>query len=66
MFILFTAGNYDIFLNSHFISYFLFYFHRLYNNKKFNTVYSNIIVQGITIIAPVTSPNTDGINPGQY
>ncbi|CAI8613193.1 unnamed protein product [Vicia faba] len=24
---------------------------------------SNIIVQGITIIAPVTSPNTDGINP---
>lgn len=25
---------------------------------------SNILVQGITIIAPVTSPNTDGINPG--
>ncbi|KAF4383831.1 hypothetical protein F8388_023523 [Cannabis sativa] len=24
---------------------------------------SNIIVQGITILAPVTSPNTDGINP---
>ncbi|XP_010523770.1 PREDICTED: probable polygalacturonase isoform X2 [Tarenaya hassleriana] len=24
---------------------------------------SNIIVKGITIIAPVTSPNTDGINP---
>ncbi|KAE9460142.1 hypothetical protein C3L33_07940, partial [Rhododendron williamsianum] len=28
-------------------------------------VYSrNIIVQGVTILAPVTSPNTDGINPG--
>lgn len=25
---------------------------------------SNVIVQGITIIAPITSPNTDGINPG--
>ncbi|XP_073269763.1 probable polygalacturonase [Primulina huaijiensis] len=24
---------------------------------------SNIIIQGITILAPVTSPNTDGINP---
>ncbi|PQM37031.1 putative polygalacturonase [Prunus yedoensis var. nudiflora] len=24
---------------------------------------SNILVQGITIIAPITSPNTDGINP---
>ncbi|EXC35117.1 putative polygalacturonase [Morus notabilis] len=24
---------------------------------------SNILIQGITIIAPVTSPNTDGINP---
>ncbi|KAG9155870.1 hypothetical protein Leryth_004120 [Lithospermum erythrorhizon] len=24
---------------------------------------SNIIMQGITILAPVTSPNTDGINP---
>ncbi|KAG9132911.1 hypothetical protein Leryth_014840 [Lithospermum erythrorhizon] len=24
---------------------------------------SNVIVQGVTIIAPVTSPNTDGINP---
>uniref|UniRef100_A0A5B7BTP2 Putative polygalacturonase n=1 Tax=Davidia involucrata TaxID=16924 RepID=A0A5B7BTP2_DAVIN len=24
---------------------------------------SNVIVQGITILAPVTSPNTDGINP---
>ena len=27
-------------------------------------LYSNILVQGITIIAPVKSPNTDGINPG--
>ena len=26
---------------------------------------SNILVQGITILAPVTSPNTDGINPGK-
>ncbi|KAL8476816.1 hypothetical protein ACS0TY_029207 [Phlomoides rotata] len=25
---------------------------------------SIIIIQGITILAPVTSPNTDGINPG--
>lgn len=25
---------------------------------------SNIIVKGITITAPVKSPNTDGINPG--
>ncbi|XP_021808091.1 probable polygalacturonase [Prunus avium] len=24
---------------------------------------SNILVQGITVIAPITSPNTDGINP---
>ncbi|KAL1551942.1 putative polygalacturonase isoform X1 [Salvia divinorum] len=24
---------------------------------------SNVIVQGLTILAPVTSPNTDGINP---
>ncbi|XP_051128176.1 probable polygalacturonase isoform X2 [Andrographis paniculata] len=24
---------------------------------------SNIIIQGLTILAPVTSPNTDGINP---
>nr|GMD38063.1 probable polygalacturonase [Ipomoea batatas] len=24
---------------------------------------SNVIIQGLTIIAPVTSPNTDGINP---
>ncbi|EYU35105.1 hypothetical protein MIMGU_mgv1a005694mg [Erythranthe guttata] len=24
---------------------------------------SNIIIQGITILAPITSPNTDGINP---
>lgn len=27
---------------------------------------SNIIVQGLTILAPVTSPNTDGINPGKF
>lgn len=27
---------------------------------------SSVIVQGITILAPVTSPNTDGINPGEY
>jgi hypothetical protein len=27
---------------------------------------SNILVQGITILAPVTSPNTDGINPGKH
>ena len=26
---------------------------------------SNIIIQGITILAPVRSPNTDGINPGK-
>lgn len=25
---------------------------------------SNIIVKGITITAPIKSPNTDGINPG--
>lgn len=24
----------------------------------------DILIQGITIIAPITSPNTDGINPG--
>lgn len=28
------------------------------------TICSNVIVQGLTILAPVTSPNTDGINPG--
>lgn len=27
---------------------------------------SNVLVQGITILAPVTSPNTDGINPGKH
>ncbi|KAL2544220.1 Pectin lyase-like superfamily protein [Forsythia ovata] len=38
----------------------------LVNSPSWNVhpVYSsNIIVQGLTIIAPVTSPNTDGINP---
>ncbi|KAK9279547.1 hypothetical protein L1049_013226 [Liquidambar formosana] len=38
----------------------------LLNSPAWNVhpVYSsNIIVQGITIIAPITSPNTDGINP---
>ncbi|KAA8520865.1 hypothetical protein F0562_011538 [Nyssa sinensis] len=38
----------------------------LVNSPSWNVhpVYSsNVIVQGITIIAPVTSPNTDGINP---
>ncbi|XP_052192109.1 probable polygalacturonase isoform X2 [Diospyros lotus] len=38
----------------------------LLNSPSWNVhpVYSsNIIVQGITILAPVTSPNTDGINP---
>ncbi|KAJ7962440.1 Pectin lyase-like superfamily protein [Quillaja saponaria] len=33
-------------------------------NWNIHPVYSsNIVVQGITIIAPITSPNTDGINP---
>ncbi|EXB37302.1 putative polygalacturonase [Morus notabilis] len=33
-------------------------------NWNIHPVYcSNVIVQGITILAPVTSPNTDGINP---
>ncbi|KAK6158220.1 hypothetical protein DH2020_005534 [Rehmannia glutinosa] len=27
---------------------------------------SNVIVQGLTILAPVTVPNTDGINPGKF
>ncbi|KAL8554241.1 hypothetical protein ACS0TY_002443 [Phlomoides rotata] len=38
----------------------------LVNSPSWNVhpVYtSNIIIQGITILAPVTSPNTDGINP---
>jgi polygalacturonase len=38
----------------------------LLNSPSWNVhpVYSsNILIQGITIIAPVTSPNTDGINP---
>ncbi|KAK7274334.1 hypothetical protein RIF29_15418 [Crotalaria pallida] len=38
----------------------------LLNSPSWNVhpVYSsNIIVKGITIIAPITSPNTDGINP---
>ncbi|XP_061337833.1 probable polygalacturonase [Gastrolobium bilobum] len=38
----------------------------LVNSPSWNVhpVYSsNVIVQGITILAPVTSPNTDGINP---
>jgi len=28
-------------------------------------IFSNIIVKGLTILAPVDSPNTDGINPGK-
>lgn len=38
----------------------------LVNSPSWNVhpVYSsNVVVQGITILAPVTSPNTDGINP---
>ncbi|KAL0464836.1 UNVERIFIED_CONTAM: putative polygalacturonase [Sesamum latifolium] len=38
----------------------------LVNSPSWNVhpVYSsNVIVQGLTILAPVTSPNTDGINP---
>nr|QDK56796.1 polygalacturonase [Mangifera indica] len=38
----------------------------LINSPSWNihpTYCSNVIVQGITILAPVTSPNTDGINP---
>ncbi|KAI3449211.1 hypothetical protein Pfo_005876 [Paulownia fortunei] len=38
----------------------------LVNSPSWNVhpVYSsNIVIQGITILAPVTSPNTDGINP---
>ncbi|XAR54031.1 hypothetical protein NMG60_11029012, partial [Bertholletia excelsa] len=38
----------------------------LVNSPSWNVhpVYSsNVLVQGITIIAPVTSPNTDGVNP---
>lgn len=38
----------------------------LINSPSWNVhpVYSsNVVVQGITILAPVTSPNTDGINP---
>jgi polygalacturonase len=27
---------------------------------------SNVVVQGLTILAPVRSPNTDGINPGNH
>ncbi|XP_068305134.1 probable polygalacturonase [Pyrus communis] len=38
----------------------------LVNSPSWNVhpIYSsNVLVQGITILAPVTSPNTDGINP---
>ncbi|KAI8024828.1 putative polygalacturonase [Camellia lanceoleosa] len=38
----------------------------LLNSPAWNVhpVYSsNILIQGVTIIAPITSPNTDGINP---
>ncbi|XP_028233610.1 probable polygalacturonase isoform X1 [Glycine soja] len=38
----------------------------LVNSPSWNVhpIYSsNLVVQGITILAPVTSPNTDGINP---
>ncbi|KAJ8764877.1 hypothetical protein K2173_010342 [Erythroxylum novogranatense] len=38
----------------------------LINSPSWNVhpVYSsNVVVQGLTILAPVTSPNTDGINP---
>ncbi|XP_044481239.1 probable polygalacturonase [Mangifera indica] len=38
----------------------------LINSPSWNihpTYCSNVIVQGVTILAPVTSPNTDGINP---
>ncbi|KAF5464336.1 hypothetical protein F2P56_014420 [Juglans regia] len=41
----------------------------LLNSPSWNIhpVYSsNIVVQGITIIAPIRSPNTDGINPGRF
>ena len=39
-----------------------FFFH--FKTLTMFQLYSNILVQGITIIAPVKSPNTDGINPG--
>jgi len=43
---------------------------KCYHNFKiittFPTLYSNIIIKGLTIIAPVPSPNTDGINPGEH
>lgn len=27
---------------------------------------TNVIVKGVTILAPIDSPNTDGINPGAF
>ena len=28
-------------------------------------IFSNITIKGLTILAPVDSPNTDGIDPGK-
>jgi polygalacturonase len=28
--------------------------------------FSDILIQGLTIIAPIDSPNTDGIDPGLF
>lgn len=60
MFILCIAGEED------FLVEFLIMYVRSCENlvDLFNNVCSNVIVQGLTILAPVTSPNTDGINPG--
>jgi polygalacturonase len=32
----------------------------------FNFDCSNVLIQGLTILAPVDSPNTDGIDPGLF
>lgn len=59
------VNNHNMSLNSYFISFSSSFTFKDYIITKFSILYSNIIVQGITIFAPVTSPNTDGINPGQ-
>jgi type II restriction/modification system DNA methylase subunit YeeA len=45
----------EVYLNSHMIiSYFC------------GSDCSDVLVQGLTILAPIDSPNTDGINPGLF
>ena len=71
---LFTAGFIPLLISTNFICFLQFglFFIPKFPIKFWDFLilnyinHSNVIVQGITILAPVTSPNTDGINPGKF